>query len=113
MDTITILWFLPASFMLVISLYISLERLSKKNYKDKGSHYFRQTIFLLIIGFVCIGIDRLLLPSIFGQFSLGNQIENTIRFLLFPILAYFLAMVFGAKKEAKITRESIRKRRER
>lgn len=110
MDTITILWFVPSAFMLIVSLYISLESLSKKSYKDKGTHYFRQTFFLLITAFVCMGIDKLILPSIFKFVKLSGQIENTLRFLLFPCLAYFLAMLVGAKKEDKISRESIRKR---
>lgn len=111
MDIINYLWFVPSVLLFILAIFVSLEAFSKKSYKDKGTPYFKQTFFLLLIAFICVGIDKYFLASFLKNINIGEQISNLLRFLLFPFLAYLIAIFLGESKKETITLEHIRKRR--
>jgi hypothetical protein len=106
-----ILWFgVPAGYSLV-TLWAFLESLGegKSNRKRETSGLLKQALFLWIMGFTTLFLDRTFVssqPNALVPELLGNDSAVLVfRLLLFPVLVVVAAMLMGGSAPIKLNRE--------
>lgn len=107
---IHIIWLIPTAVFLLMGVYNSIEGFTKPQNKKLAIHFYKQTFFIFLCTVISILIDVYIAENLFKQIGLGAQIANTLRFLLFPFMAYFLAIILGGQKDKRINKDSISKR---